>query len=117
MIFHLQAAKIGNFQAVAKICCLNYRFYEAFFYELKSLLTYVRETYFISSFKDGYGASRDSVVTEKVENDSNVIEDAIAEAVSLMKYYCEMTLKFTSRKIESFLKKVSVHFFCSFSCK
>lgn len=107
---------------MAKICCLNYRFYEAFFYELKSLLSHVKETYFISSLKDCYGASKYSLVTEKVEEcnwdqpkksaNFEIVEDAVAEAVSILKYYCEMTLKFTSRKIESFLRKVSVGFYC-----
>lgn len=124
MIFHLQAAKVGDFQAVAKICCLNYRFYEAFFYELKSLLSYVRETYFMSSFKDCHEASKNGVATEeagnsvgdrrKEEENIAIVEDVIAEAVSILKYYCEMTLKFTSRKIKSFLKKVSVDFYCSY---
>ena len=130
MNFHSQAAEIGNFQAVAKICCLNYRFYEAFFYELKSLLAYARGNCGVSSFKDDGAAAQNSLVTREAEKrdpaedcsqnepleSANLrsVEGVVTEAVSILKYYCEMTLKFTSRKIESFLRKVRVGFLMVF---
>lgn len=109
---------------MSKICCLNFQFYDAFFYGLKSLLLYVRENYFFNTFKDSYGQSKNRIIPknitkakettkdEAVNTKKTVIfefmEDIIMEAVYMFENFYKMILKFTPEKIGSFLRKVSI---------
>lgn len=121
-----QCAKNKNYQAVSKICTLNFQFYKAFFYGLASLMAYVHSNYFFSVPKENYGQSKTRLLSKNVnltkEEMSNemaetslknnvvfdFVEDVIKEAILMLENYYKMVLKYTPEKVGSFLRKVSM---------
>lgn len=108
---------------MAKICVLNYRFYDAFFYELKALLTYVKERFYFDSFDEVCyeDLSRKRLIPKTCELDDKdemgdvgedanfeFVEDVVVEAATLFEKFCHMVLKYTPDQIDVFLKQVKI---------
>lgn len=107
--------------AAAKLCRLNYQFYEAFFYATKALLTYVKEKYYVTSFKEECtNSTRKPLVPKNVQfGDASTtvsqegtvfefVEDVVEQAVSIFENYYNLATDFTPNKIGLFLRKVQI---------
>lgn len=113
---------------MSKVCCLNYKFSDAFFYGLKALLSYVRENYYFTSFNEYHydDVSKNCVIPKTSRREMEIsnnntyndfvyrsihfefIEDIISEALSLFEKYYKMVMNFTPNEVGAFLNKVSI---------